>query len=338
MDFDLRLLRHCRALAEEGSFAKAARVLHITQPALSRSIRDLEERVGILIFDRTRARVIPTDLGRTFLDRAGALLAHAESLDREVAALRGSATGALHVGVGTDPNSLFMGRAVATVLAENRDAALRISTGNWADLVGMLRRREVDIAVARPPGEADAADLDVTPLAVRNGYLFARPGHPLLRHAHPTLADAAAYPVATGARAGANIAEILRRSRPAPRPGRPTPDFACESLEIMRWVVRTTDHLLLASFSMVADELRRRELVPVPLAEPQISAPFAVMRLRNRSLPAVAEHLVAAIIMADRLSNEAERPLEAEWQRKWTQTPARAVRPPAGPRRVAAPD
>src|SRR5512139_2506265 len=111
MDFDLRLLRHCRALAEEGSFARAARALHITQPALSRSIRDLESRLGLQVFDRTRSRVLATDLGRAFLDRAGELLAQAESLSREVAALRGSSTGSLKVGSGTFPSVLFMPQA-----------------------------------------------------------------------------------------------------------------------------------------------------------------------------------------------------------------------------------
>ncbi len=94
MDFDLRQLRHARALAEEGSFARAARTLHLTQPALSRSIQELERRTGIKLFDRNQGRVEPTDLGRVFLAHARGLLGHAEALDREVATMRGTGTGA----------------------------------------------------------------------------------------------------------------------------------------------------------------------------------------------------------------------------------------------------
>jgi len=70
MDFDLRLLRHARALAEEGSFARAARTLHLTQPALSRSIQELERRTGIRLFDRNKGRVDLTALGEVFLAHA----------------------------------------------------------------------------------------------------------------------------------------------------------------------------------------------------------------------------------------------------------------------------
>ena len=64
MDFDLRSLGHAQALAEHASFARAAKVLHITQPALSRSIQELERRVGVRLFDRARRGVEPTEAGR----------------------------------------------------------------------------------------------------------------------------------------------------------------------------------------------------------------------------------------------------------------------------------
>ncbi len=107
MDFDLRLLRHARALAEEGSYARAARSLHLTQPALTRSIQELERRTGLKLFDRDSKRVGPTDLGRLFLAHARELLGRAEALDREVATMRGAGTGSLVVGSGTMPHPLM---------------------------------------------------------------------------------------------------------------------------------------------------------------------------------------------------------------------------------------
>jgi DNA-binding transcriptional LysR family regulator len=300
MDFDLRLLRHCRALAEEGSFARAARALHITQPALSRSIRDLESRLGLQVFDRTRARVVPTDLGRAFLDRAGDLLAQAESLAREVAALRGSSTGSLNVGSGTFPSVLFMPMAMTRFLAENPDVDVRVVNDNWAALLAMLRRRELDLIVVATPSEADAAELDVMPLSPRQGFFVVRPGHPLTRVAAPTLADVVAYPLASTSRLGPRMTEAVRKARSDERAAHVLPEFGCESLTMMKAVVRGTDHVMIATPSIVADELERRELQVLPLVEPAIGASFAVIRLRNRTLPPVAERLVAAIVDADR--------------------------------------
>jgi DNA-binding transcriptional LysR family regulator len=141
MDFDLRLLRHARALAEEGSFSRAARAQHLTQPALTRSIQELERRTGIKLFDRSKGRVVPTDLGSVFLAQARELLGHAEALDREVATLRGSGTGNLVLGSGTFPTAIFVADAVAAFLRENPASRCASST-----LTGCAGRS------AAPPG------------------------------------------------------------------------------------------------------------------------------------------------------------------------------------------
>ena len=70
MAFDIRAMRQLLALGEQGSFARAARQLGITQPALSRSVQALEARIGARLFDRGREGVIPTDVGRLLLDLA----------------------------------------------------------------------------------------------------------------------------------------------------------------------------------------------------------------------------------------------------------------------------
>ena len=311
MDFDLRLLRHCRALAEEGSFARAARALHITQPALSRSIRDLETRIGLQVFDRTRSRVVPTDLGRAFLDRAAELLAQAESLARDVAALRGSNTGSLKVGSGTFPSVLFMPQAMTAFLAANPEVDVRVINDNWATLLAMLRRRELDLMVAAAPSAADAVELDVTMLSPRQGFFIVRPGHPLARLDAPTLAEVVAFPLATTSRMGPQLTETIRKARSEDQGSRGVPEFGCESFTMLKSVVRGTDHVLIATPSIVADELERGELRVLPLVEPLVATSFAVMKLRNRTLSPVAEHLVAAIENADRIVAQADRAGEA---------------------------
>jgi DNA-binding transcriptional LysR family regulator len=313
MDFDLRLLRHARALAEEGSFAKAARVLHITQPALSRSIRDLEERVGFQMFDRSGSRVVPTDLGHAFVDRARDLLAHAEALDREVALLKGSERGKLTVGTGPYTGAMFMGKALGAFIAAHPAVAVTVATGHWANLFDMLRRRELDIVVAQQPVSADAADLAITPLHDRAGVFIVRPGHPLTRVPAPSVQDVAAYPIATSARVGAAIAEVLRKARAG---GRTAPaDLACDSFPLMKDAVQRTDHVLLATHTMAEDALLAGTLVRLPLRDPRIAASFAVLRLASRTLPPVAGHLVEAIVAADAADFAREQQLEAKWTR-----------------------
>lgn len=80
----LRQLQHLLAVAEHRNFGRAADALHITQPALSRSIQVIEAIVGASLFDRSRAGIEPTDIGRLLIRHADLLNASARDLDREI--------------------------------------------------------------------------------------------------------------------------------------------------------------------------------------------------------------------------------------------------------------
>jgi DNA-binding transcriptional LysR family regulator len=310
MDFDLRLLRHARALAEEGSFARASRTLHLTQPALSRSIQELERRTGIKLFDRAQGRVEPTDLGRVFLAQARDLLGQAEALDRSVAMLRGSGTGRLAVGSGTIPTAMFMAGALGAFLQRNPNVGVRLVSDNWVALVAALRRRELDFIVASHPPAEEAGDLVAKPLALREACFLVRPGHPLLGRRDLAFADVAAFPVVSTGRFPAEITAIVVDSRKGEDAGRPFPDVACESHEMMRAIVRATDHVLLSGLAANVTALEAGELVALPFSDPRISAKFAVLRLQARTLPPIAEELIADVVAADRAATETERRLK----------------------------
>jgi DNA-binding transcriptional LysR family regulator len=329
MDFDLRLLRHARALAEEGSFARAARSQHLTQPALTRSIQELERRTGIKLFDRNKGRVEPTDLGGVFLAHARDLLGRAEALDREVATLRGSGTGRLVVGSGTFPTASFMAEGVAAFLRENPEIGVRVVNDNWAALVAALRRRELDFVVAAPLPPEEGTDLAVQPLSFRQGRFLVRPGHPLVGRGDPSLADIVAWPLICTGRLSAPITDRVLRARSGARARQPLPDVACESHEMMRHVARTTDHVLLSMLSANTAAVAAGELVALPLVDPAIGVTFSILRLESRTLPPIADALARSIVTADRATLEVERTLAAT-------PPARAARSAPGRQRRAA--
>ena len=326
MDFDLRLLRHARALAEEGSFARAARVLHLTQPALSRSIQELERRTGIKLFDRNKGRVEPTDLGRVFLAHARELLGRAEALDREVATMRGAGTGSLVIGSGTFPTSMFMAGAVSAFLRRNPGVGIRLVNDNWVALVAALRRRELDFIVAAPPAAGEATDLATRALSPRQGCFLVRPDHPLRSRRELALADIAAYPIVCTARLTPAITECLLEARQGRDAGRPLPDVACDSLEMMAQIAGATDHVLLSTLSASANAIAAGELAALPFVDPRIAVTFAILRLAARTLPPIADEFIRDVIAADRAALVAERELAARL-RVASSARASAVRP-----------
>ena len=292
MDFELRLLRHARALAEEGSFARAARTLRLTQPALSRSIQELERRTGIKLFDRNQGQIEPTNLGRVFLARARELLGHAEALDREVSTMRGSGTGSLVVGSGTFPTEIFMGAAAGAFLGRNPDVGVRLVNDNWIALIAALRRRELDFVVAAPPVEEESNGLEVTRLSLRQGYFLVRPGHPLLSRPALALADVVACPIACAGQLPATITEVLLEARGGRGAGRPVPDVACDSHEMMRRIVATTDHLMLSTLAANARRSRPASSSRSRSSIRRLATTFAVLRLEGRTLPPIADEFI----------------------------------------------
>src|SRR4051812_3869475 len=96
---DLRQLRYFLAVAEELNFTRAAERLHMAQPPLSAAIRQLEEQLGVGLFERTTREVKLTPAGRVLLDRAPALLADAEELVAAVQAVERGAAGRLRLGI-----------------------------------------------------------------------------------------------------------------------------------------------------------------------------------------------------------------------------------------------
>src|SRR2546421_12747080 len=95
---ELRHLRYFIAAAEEENVSRAALKLHVSQPALSRQIRDLEEELGFLLLERSAKSVRLTEAGRTFLAEVRAVLQRAEEAVKAARAVANGGSSELHIG------------------------------------------------------------------------------------------------------------------------------------------------------------------------------------------------------------------------------------------------
>ncbi|MFC1431853.1 LysR substrate-binding domain-containing protein [Streptacidiphilus sp. N1-3] len=171
---ELRTLRYFVAVAEELHFGRAASRLHMSQPPLSRAIKQLEAEVGAALFDRSSAGVALTPVGAVLLDEARALLDRADRLRARVAAAAGAAT--LTVGLlgdSSDPGAI---RLAAAYRRQYPGVEVRIRETDLTDPTCGLHAGLVDIALTRGP-------FDETGLTVRQ--LRADPVGALLRADDP---------------------------------------------------------------------------------------------------------------------------------------------------------
>nr|WP_228556205.1 LysR family transcriptional regulator [Catenulispora pinisilvae] len=149
MDLELRSLRYFAAVAEELHFGRAARRLHMTQPPLSRAIRQLEADLGVALFERSPSGVALTPVGVWFYQDARALLDQADRLRAKAAAAAGAAT--LTVGMLSDGSDADASRLVKAFRERHPHVDVQVREADLADPTCGLRSGLVDVALTHGP-------------------------------------------------------------------------------------------------------------------------------------------------------------------------------------------
>ena len=187
----LRQLRVFSAVARHMSFGKAAEELHLTPPAVSMQIKELEGQVGLPLFDRGGRTVALTVTGEYLLVYVRKILATLKDAEDAVARLSGLQTGRLTIGM-VSTAKYFVPRLMARFRAEHPGIEVRLAIGgNREQLVALLQANEVDLAImGRPPRElATRAE----PFASHPHVIVTPPDHPLVKAGHAPAAALADY-------------------------------------------------------------------------------------------------------------------------------------------------
>ncbi|PBC80530.1 DNA-binding transcriptional regulator, LysR family [Streptomyces sp. 2112.3] len=178
-------MRYFVAVAEELHFGRAATRLHMSQPPLSRAIKQLEADVGALLFVRSAAGVTLTPVGAVLLDEARALLDHADRVRVRVSAAAGASTITVGIlGDGTDPAAA---RLAAAYRRRHPGIDIRIRDTDLTDPTCGLRTGLVDVALTRAPFDETA--LTVRELRADPVGVVLRADDPLAHHDRLQLAD-----------------------------------------------------------------------------------------------------------------------------------------------------
>lgn len=302
MRIDLKWMIHAHTLAEHGNFSRAAATLNLTQPALSRSIQELEAQIGVRLFDRTRNGATPTDAGRLFLDRSRELLSRAQDFEADIDLLGGRHDGELRIGAGSYPSEIFIAEAMARTLRTYPKARMRVMVDHWANQLSMLRRREVDLAIAGMTRNEAEPDLQVTPLSHRQGYFVVRAEHPLLRLPKITLAHVLTYPFLSISQLPPPMLGALLR---AAREGNITPSdlrlpaIGLDSISMMHTVAAGSDAVALTDLATAMPDVRAGRLAVLPVVEPALAITFAIFRLRDQPISALSVAIERAVREVD---------------------------------------
>lgn len=189
-------LRHLIALADTGSFSRAAERVHLTQPALSRSIQSLEEELGVVLVDRVGRRVELTPVGRETLQEARRLVLDAQDFQERARAVAQGRLGTLRLGMGSGPAALLAVPVLLEVATTRPQWRVELARGATELLVQRLRERTLDALVVDLRSLVPADDLEVSLAHELRGAFMVRRGHPLSRRRRVRFEEVRDYPLA----------------------------------------------------------------------------------------------------------------------------------------------
>ena len=273
-------LRHLISLAQTGSFSQSAAALYLTQPALSRSIRALEDEFGQPLFDRLGRRSELTPFGRDAVERARDLVQAADDLRGSSLQAADGQHGLLRIGMGSGPGAMLMTPLLLHMARERPRLRVEIARAGTDLLVQALRDRRLDALVVDVRSLRPAPDLNAQSLHEMMGVFMVRRGHPLARRRTGLrFDDLLHYPIASSPLSD-EVARVLVERYGAQAHPDACVTLRCDEIPSLVDVARHSDTVLLA-IRAAAPDLVELALQPALAA----TARFGLVTLRRRTEP-----------------------------------------------------
>lgn len=283
------------AIAERGSVLRAAEHLHLAQPAVTRSLREVEGVLGVELFTRGPRGVTPTLFGDAFVEHARAVLAELRRAGERITGLADGDVGTVTIGTLLAGSNVLLPRAIAALKRERPGITVVVREATFDAQVPRLLDGEIDLILGRLNPIGDLRGLRQITLYGEPVRLVARHGHPARSRPSLTLADLLDYPWVLPLEQTAlrtELEQVFRAQGLVP----PGNLVECTSVLTVRTLVRDTD-MIAALPELVARTDAEIAPLPVPLE--------AVRRQVGVTLPAHRAPTPSARLMLDHLRREA---------------------------------
>lgn len=284
----LAQLRHFVAVAELGGLRRAARHLAIAQPAITRSIRDLEHELGATLFQRSALGMTLTPIGEAFARRSAAIQLELERARDEVQQLKGVSAGSVSIGLSTAPHVSMLPKVLTPFRRHFPDVRLRIAEGLFPALASDVLDGSIDFYIGPLSEEHVSGEFVVEKLFDNERVILGRRGHPL--------AQASRLSDLTGAQWVGTSVTLSSEAELNPlfeEEGLPPPAIAVEAHSALSMIVvaASSDLLAMLPRQWLAFAATSRLLTHIEIDRP-IKAPAICVVYRSRlPLTPIAERL-----------------------------------------------
>ena len=281
---NLQQLEHLLAVADTGSFSRAAEQHHLTQSAISRSIQTLEDDLGARLIDRTGKRNELTPLGQAVAVRARRMVLDAAELRLSAALLKQGDLGAIRIGLGSGPAAMLMTPFLVHMARHHPGVQVSVSPGATELQLMQLRQRSLDALVIDVRRIAPAPDLTIENLTELRAGFACRSGHPLLQTGGPVFFDdILRYPLASTP-LSAEVAHILVNLFGLRADPQQAVSLRCDDITSLIEAVKASDAVYLGILAAARTGIAAGQLAEL-VTEPALTsgARFAFVTLVGRT-------------------------------------------------------
>jgi len=275
-----RRLQVFYTVAKLMSFTKAAESLHMTQPAVTFQVRQLEEQFNTRLFDRTHNKISLTRAGEVVYDRAGRIFELYSEMDNAVRELTGEVSGSLIIGASTTIAEYMLPALLGDFKRHHPDVKLHLHVSNTEGIVSMVENNDLDLGVV----EAPVANKNLLVEVCRMDSLVAivPPGHPLAERKSVTIQELMGYPYICREE-GSGTRDVILDYLASSGMSADDLDVIMElgNPEAIKGAVEAQMGISIISAATILKELRLGTLVSIPL-EPALERPFSFVRQKQK--------------------------------------------------------
>lgn len=262
MSLNLHLFRMFATVVRTGSFSRAAEVLNISQPAISKGVRDFELQVGCRLLNRTPKGVVPTEEGLALSRHAEALFAVERAAEDELLALRGLHNGSLRIGASTTIATYMLARYLGAFHRAHPDVDLYVVSANTRDIADQMARQDIDIALVEGPVEG--RNLTAVPWQTDVMTLIVAPDHAFARETNPIDPERLQDEIMIVREPGSGTREVVANALAA-HGIEPTRTLEVGSTEAIKQVVAAGVGASIVSAASIVDQTAQGRLKTIPM-------------------------------------------------------------------------
>lgn len=286
-----RQLHHFVAVMDTGSLSAAAEAVHLSVPALSRSLKALEDELRVSLFDRSNRRLHPTPYALEYLDRARRIVFDEREGARALSLMKNGAYGPLAFGLGSSLAVDLLAPLINELIANGPNLRVQAQVESTDALLDSLRREKLDFFVGDVSSAASSAELLAEPLYKCTYGWFVRHDHPLAKKKNIKISELENYPIIGSGYISDTLAFNISQLYGWQLPLEKNFSVNINNLETIHKLLSTSDMISPSTYNAMLQPLKANAVVALDVYPAlNLDMTLGIVRLALRTLVPSTEH------------------------------------------------